>query len=278
MKPKSKTVKTTLKKPQPPETLKPTFEQIFVLSYKFRFLNSEQIQILLHHKHKERIRSWLNKLTEEKYLKREYKKKLEESPAIFSLGTKGRKYFFEHPEIKDINHLVLKRVWREYSYSKTFKEHCQFVGHIYISLISFVKKVGLEESNLRFLTSTDLIGVQYLIYPSPDCYFIIEQKDGAKKRYLVNIFDWYIKKEDMEKRVKQYLNYCKNETWQDHMHTPFPELIFIFPNLRVKTDLNEVIKKSLQQKGLNMHIFLSTWDEIKYQGMSRKALHKVEIS
>ncbi len=278
MKPKSKTVKTTLKKAQPPEKLKPNFEEIFILCYKFRFLNSEQIQILLNHKYKERIRSWLNELTEEKYLRREYKKKLEESPAIFSLGTKGRKYFLLHPEIQDINHLILDRVWKEYKYSKTFKEHCQFVGHIYISLLSFIKKVGLNAANLRFLTSTDLIGVEHLIHPLPDCYFIIEQKDGTKKRYLVKIFDWYIKKDDMEKTVKHYLNYCKNKTWQDHMHTQFPELIFIFPNARVKSDLNETIKKSLRQKGLDMQIYLSTWDEIKYQGINSKVLHKVEIN
>ncbi len=275
MTPKSRKTKITPDKNQPLKKLKPHFEKLTILSYRFRFINTEQVQFLLHHKHHERIRIWLNELTKNKYLKRYYKKKLDEEPAAFSLGVMGRKYFLTHPEIKDINHSDLDRVWREYKYTRTFKNHCLFLAHMYISLLKFVKQVGLKEDNLHFFTNTDLKGVKHLIYPNPDAYFIIKQKDGSQKKYFVDVFDWYNKKKEMEKRVWQYIKYFSKKTWQHNMETSFPEIILVFPNTVKKYEMNGFIKSQLKGKKPTMPFYLSTWDEIKHQGINRATLQKV---
>ncbi len=277
MKPESRKIKKTSDKTQPLKKLKPHFEKITILSYRFRFLNTEQFQILLHHKHKERIRTWLNKLTTDKYLKRYYRKKLDEEPAAFSLGTEGRKYFLDHPEIPDINTTILDRVWREAKYTKTFKNHCLFLTHIYIFLLKFIKGAGLKEENLKFFTNADLQGVRYLLKQKPDAYFVIKQKDGSQKKYFIEVFDWYFNKKKIEIRISKYMKYFENHLWQENFKTPFPETILVLPNYTLRHDLNEFIKKQLEKKRISMLFHLSTWDEIKRLGINRHTLHKVGV-
>lgn len=276
MRPDSSRSKKTLDKIQPLKKLKPHFEKITILSYRFRFLNTDQFQILFHHKHKERIRTWLNKLTTDKYLKRYYRKKLDEEPAAFSLGTLGRKYFLAHPEIPDINTTLLDRVWREAKYTKTFKNHCLFLVDIHISLLKFVKGAGLKEENLKFFTNVDLQGVQHLLKQKPDGYFVIKQKDGTQKKYFIEVFDWYFNRKKIEIRINKYIKYFESNTWQNNFKTSFPEVILVVPNYILRHDLNESIKKQLERKRLNMIFHLSTWDEIKRLGITRDTLHKVK--
>ena len=50
-------------------------QEIFILLYRFRFLNKIQIQAFLKHKNKKTINLWLQDLNEKQYLKRIYSKK-----------------------------------------------------------------------------------------------------------------------------------------------------------------------------------------------------------
>ncbi len=48
--------------------LKQRQKEILLIIYKLRFLNSKQIQTLLNHKYREKIRIWLNDLIGKEYL------------------------------------------------------------------------------------------------------------------------------------------------------------------------------------------------------------------
>lgn len=247
-------------------------KEILTYLYKFRFLNRNQIQQLLKHKHFNRTISWLNDLTKNKYIRRYYLKKFASVPAMYSLDVMGRKYFKNNPDLKDVKVSLLDRIWRECKFSMQFKQHCQFLGDIYLSLVSLTEK---NKSKLHFNTRTDLYGMKYLILPIPDAYFAIEETNKITKRYFLDIFDELPPRMMLRKRVKQYFNYYSQNYWQDHNNNSFPEIIFICPDERSKNYLNKFIPKMLEEEQ-SLFFYLSTWDEIKYQGMSRQILHKVE--
>ncbi len=68
-------------------------KEILLYLYKFRFLNTHQLQNLLHHKNSNRTLSWLKALIENKYVKRHYERKSfsdTNKAAIYYLGPKSR--------------------------------------------------------------------------------------------------------------------------------------------------------------------------------------------
>lgn len=251
-------------------------EQILILIYKFRILNRPQIQRLMNHKHHHTIMTWLNFLVDNKYLKKYIDSKYKIESAYFSLGTQARKYFLKTPEIKDINYPKLDRVWKEGSYSESFKKHCIFLGDIYISLLDLVKAVDEGKGKLHYFSNVDLQGVEHMIYPLPDAYFAIEDKDGEIKRYFLDIFYDYTRWNDMEKRVRQYLSYYNKQTWQMYMKHDFPRVILVCPKPVSKNNLEEYIQKINKEKGKKVAFYLSTKDEIKYKGLNSETLHEVK--
>ena len=253
-------------------TLKKRQQEIIILLYKFRFLNRKQIQKLLNQKDKKRTIQWLSDLTKKKYVIRYYSKKIDEEPAVYSLGTVGRKYFLEHKEIKDINILLLDRVWRERKNSEASREHWMLLADIYLSLKLLV---GKNKGKLHFFTHVDLRGVKYLIRKEPDAYFTIKEEGGSAKGYFLNIFDSYTQWEEITLRILRYFSYFKKNQWQEYMKLPFPRVIFITPDDKFAS-VNGYVKKILTEKQNGMQFYLSTWSEIQQQGMTSQVLHKVE--
>lgn len=254
----------------------PKQTEILKLIYKFRFLNRSQIQSILHHKQKQKIILWLNILTEQKYLKRYFDKRLATTPAAYSLGNMARKYFLKNKEIyKDISIPLLTRVWRESSSTQKFKKHCMLVADIYISLLALINQVRGGKGKLNFFTKTDLRGVQYLILPEPDGYFSLEDKDGLVKRYLLDIFDDLPPRMILRKRIWQYFSYFEKAYWQEHMKYDFPEIIIVCPDTISKNYLNVFIKRMLKEKTEELSFYLALRIDIQTKGLNRGVLQKV---
>lgn len=256
----------------------PTTKQIEILKliYKFRFLNRTQLQSILNHKQKQKIIIWLNILTEQKYLKRYFDKRLATVPAAYSLGSMARKYFLKNPELyKDITASLLSRVWRESSSTQKFKKHCMLIADIYISLMKLINQMDGEKGKLNFFAKTDLKGVQYLILPEPDAYFSLEDKDGLVKRYLLDIFDDLPPRMILRKRIKQYFSYFEKNYWQDHMKHDFPEIIIVCPDNTSINYLKNFIKRKLNETQTDLSFYLALREDIRLKGLSRNILNKV---
>ncbi len=118
--------------------------------------------------------------------------------------------------------------------------------------------------------------MKYLILPEPDAYFALEGKNNTAKRYFLDIIDDFTSYRDLDKRVEQYFNYFNCKYWQQHTGHDFPEVVMICPNSRSKKYLNDHINDALYYESSNILFYLSTWKEIKSQGLRKEVLHKVE--
>ncbi len=256
------------------EKLKPQLEKILILIYQYRFINSQQIQTLLNHKYKTRINLWLKYLTQEKYLIREYVKKFPEEPAVYSLGLKGKRYLEQNIGTNPVRPRLLERVYRERKYSKKFKMHCMSLADVYSSLRVFATQNNLE---LDFYTKTQITGMEYLIEKEPDAYFLLNDKKGLSRTCLLEVFDRFSEWKDIERRIMEYIKYYEGNVWQSYANKPFPEIILISPDDNTTKHLQKFIKSKLTQEYEDLLFHLSSWDEIKSQGIKREVLHKVEI-
>lgn len=246
--------------------IKPRQEQIFILIYRFRFLNRKQIQNIIGHKHHRQIQAWLNELIKNKYIIRYYNQKLAPISAVYSLGSEGRKHFKEN---QNYNIKTLSRVWREAKYSMEFKEHCQFCATIYQSLLILSKDNKLK---LSYYSKVDLFDFDHLISPLPDAYFALEDEEGRTKRYFLDAFD-DLPPALMRKRVKQYFDYYNSESWQENTDKPFPDIILVFPNNRLKSHIFFYIQNKLSDD--EPRFYLTTKAQVMTNGLNSDALQRV---
>jgi hypothetical protein len=250
--------------------LKPRQTEILTLLYRFRFLNRLQIQTLLNHKSKSRILTWLNELITEQYIKQYFDKQIAASISVYSLGPMGRKYLKQNADTLKINLALLDRIRREKSLSLTFRNHCLFLADIYLSLIQLTVKT---KAKLHLYTATDLSVIEDFIKPSPDLYFAIVEANGSTKRFFLDVLNDGAPKV-MRSRVRRYVNYFKSDEWQSNTDKPFPEIILVCPNDRLKHHLFFYIQKQLIDEP-DMNFYLSTRDQIKFKGVCIDVLQKV---
>lgn len=256
----------------PPITKKQ--KEILLLLYKFRFLTRLQIQTILNHKHHNRINNWLIDLTEKHYLIQYYDKSFAGAPAIYSLGINSRKYLKENTEENEVFAPLLDRIWREKNFTLTFRDHCLFLGDIFISVRETAKRNNLE---LHFLTRTNLSMYEYMLKPIPDSYTVFKKKYTQPRRFFLDIFDPLPPRMMLRKRVRQYFNYYEARYWQDNTPHPFPVIIFICPDEKSKRYLYRFIKKKLDDES-DLVFFLTTKDQVKEKGLRRDVLQGVTLS
>lgn len=238
--------------------------------YTFRFLSRKQIQILLNHKHFNRVIVWLNEMTESGLIRKYYNPKKVTEPTIYSLALKGRKYLKNNGN-NSINIKVLDRVWREPKLSIEFREHCMFIADSYLSL---KKQCDSNNATLHFYTKTQLKEMENLIVPHPDAYIAIEESGGHINRYFLDIFDAMPPRMLLRKRAKQYLEYFEEETWQDHTDKPFPKIIFITPDQKSYNYLTKFIKSCIENAD-EPNFYIGMKKEVSETGLSTKTLNKV---
>jgi len=241
--------------------------EILTLLYRFRFLNRNQIQTLLKHKYHSRVLNWLKELTDLKLIIKSYEKSFTTDSAVYRLDKSARKYLKDNSKL---NIKPLSRLWRETKYSPQLEKHCLFLTDIYLSLIEFTKKL---KSELHFHAKTDLHGMTNLIDPKPDSYFAIESNETIK-RYFLDILD-DLPPMVLRRRVKQYFEYFDSDQWQDNTDKPFPDIILVCPNNRIKNHLFYYIQNKISDDS-EINFYLSTWDIVKTKGLNRESLEQVK--
>jgi hypothetical protein len=241
----------------PPITKKQ--KEIIYYLYKFRFLNTHQIQTLLEHKNPNRSLAWLKDLIEKNYVKRQYERKSfidNTKPAQYYLGPTSRQILKSDYKL---HFEELEYIYQEHRRDKKFISHCLFLADIYIYLNS--QKEAPEE--LKFFTKNELRGYEYFPDPLPDS-FIATKGAQSTKRYFLDLFDEYTPAFAIRNRVRMYMSYVEQPEWDEHTDSaPFPTILLICANESTKRHIM-LYAKALLEKTFDdkVSFFLTTKNNI----------------
>ncbi len=254
------------------DTLSKRQRQILILLYRFRFLTTNHIKQFLKHKNSTRIQQWLQYLTTNTYILSDYDRSTFETnrkPAVYCLASKS-KHILELE--KDCADALLRRIYKEKTLSKAFKERQLFLADFYFLLLS----VYAEAEKCVFFTSRDLVGYDYMPKPLPDAYLAIKKKTSSS-RYFIEVLDETIKKSVLIGKVKKYFRYIGEGDWQAQTDKPFPKILFIAPDERRKRLLKRCINENFESSyETALCFFVTTRDKIKKEGLTTGIWEKVE--
>lgn len=237
--------------------------EIISLLLKFRHLNQPQIQQLLNHKAKERIRITLNQLTEKDYIIPDFELEIARTPALYSFGIKGIGYLRDLGT--DTN--LLKRLYDERTQRQAYRKHSLFIADINLSVKTLLAET---DAVFYFKTKTEMYNLRYLILPHLDAY--IHYPDEEMKHYFLDVFD---DRMVIKKRVYQYLKYYTKHYWQSKTKTEFPEIIFIYQDAATKKYMYQYIQKIASNNAPSF--YLTTKEQVKNFSLCKEVLERVEI-
>lgn len=234
-------------------------KQILLLLYKFRFLNTYQLQTLLGHKNPNRTLSWLKDLIDKNCIKRHYDRNSFASnakPAIYFLAPKARLVLKSE---KDLDFSELEYIYKESSRTKKFIEHNLFLADVYLY---FSSQKG-EKEEVKFFTKADLRSFEYFPDPMPDAFISVIGK--TTRHYFLDMFDDFVPPFVLRKRVRTYLSYAEKPGWDENTDTtPFPKILFICPSESMKTHVKKYAKALLEKTyDDKISLFLTTKTRIE---------------
>jgi len=217
-------------------------KQILLQLYKFRFLNTYQLQTLLGHKNPNRTLSWLKDLISKNCIKRHYDRNSFASnakPAIYFLAPKARLVLKSE---KDLDFSELEYIYKESSRTKKFIEHNLFLADVYL----YLRAQKEDKEEIKFFTKVDLRGFEYFPDPIPDAFISVVGK--VTRHYFLDLFDDFIPPFVLRKRVRTYLEYAEKPDWDENTNfNPFPKILFICPSESMKTHVKKYAKALLEK-------------------------------
>lgn len=241
--------------------------EILLLLYKFRFLNRQQIQTILNHKHFNRISVWLADLVEKKMASRTYSRKFGENtrPAVYFLNIKSREILKKSPNVLSSQ---LNKLYEENKRSQYFREKSMFLADIYISLRA------QTDGQLYFFTKSNLEEHQYLYKPLPDAY-VATVENGVTKRYFLETVSEQLPRFVIRKHIEYLFKYYTSGKWEQNTKHPFPTILMVCPTYPTRAFISKFIKSQQDSETKNLAIYLSTIDQIKSRGLKPDIWQKV---
>jgi len=188
-------------------------QQIIIrLLYRYRFLDRKQIQILLQHKDKRRIITWLKDLRQKQYAQWIYDADdfvAKTKPAIYYIGLAGIRYL---KKTGDYPTLELRKRYKESGRTQSYISRCLLIADCCITLDEKVKtSKGL---NYIYFTEADYSDSDspynsLLGELKPHLYFV-KDDGGINTAYVMELFDALLPRYQVRKRLGEYLEYLRD--------------------------------------------------------------------
>lgn len=223
--------------------------------YRFRFLNSSQLQRFLNHKNIRLTNYHLKNLITYNYIGKHYSRSLglANQPAVYYLSSGSNKVL---SDTKDFDKRALKRIYREKIRSQQFIAHSSFIAEYFLYLRGESIKT---KHTLHFFTKTDLLAHPYLIHPLPDAFFVRVDDTGNTKRYFVEVVEDSSPRFALRKRIEQYCDYIDDGKFTEATGHDFPILLFICPGVASMIYLKKHISRIYEETSLDqIEIFIAT--------------------
>lgn len=225
--------------------------EIIYLLYRFRYLTTDQIQHLLHHKNNRRLTSWLKILRENNYISYE---KIPHTRIYYYFLSNESKETLRND--KRVRNQLLRRVYREKDGTEVFINHSLFIPNI----LFYFEELCKEKIRLNFYTKTDLTKFRYLKSLSPEGLINMQGESGDIKRFFLEVIDQGTPKFAKEKLIDRYVDYADEGEWDDKTNFPFPDLLIVCPNEYSKNNLREYIEENCDE---DFSFYLTTKDKVK---------------
>ena len=242
-------------------------EEILVNLYRFRFLTRGQLQRLLKQSYHSRLVVWLKELLNKKYIGCLEKRGKITDSYIYFLENNGRKYL----KNLELNKKGLNKLWRNDKTSQQQQNHCLAIADVFMALSDTVEKAGKK---LRFFTKTELIGYSGLVVPHPDAYFHIKENKNLQIFYFLDIFNAFVNKWQLIKRLDKYQDYYDEDIWQEQVKKDFPEVILVLSDISSYFFLKKYLPKIIENYDFSVYII--SLDMIKNKGFNKETLTKIE--
>ncbi len=144
-----------------------------------------------------------------------------------------------------------------------------FCENVKLSEMQFMRGIYLlsqkeSKEEIKFFTKHLLRGYEYFPQPLPDAFISVKGEETTR-RYFLDFFDEYTPTFVLRKRVKMYIEYVEKSDWDENTdNAPFPSILFICPNERVKKHVyyyaKSLFEKEYEEK---ISLFLTTMEKIQ---------------
>ena len=231
--------------------------------YRFRFLNRQQLTLLMNQKYPGRLNAWLHDLTKKKILGRQYSRTLTKGnmPATYFLASKSKQFLVDYSGTEQS---FLTRIYNEKYRSQRFIEHSLRLADMYLGLKKDSEK---ENVKLNFYTKVDLEEYRYLIHPLPDAYIALSQ--GRRiKRYFVELIDPGNPRFAIRSKIKRYIEYFQSKEFDEATNHPFPSVLITCPDEVTRKFLIRYITDERDNEyleGLSFHVnspISPSWEKV----------------
>lgn len=249
-------------------------KEILNLIPRFRFLNRIQIQQFLHHKYPKCINDWLRDLKEKQYLNWIYDTSFEKKskPAIYYAGINGIRYLKAEGNIPPS---LIYKLYRDKNRSDNFISQCLLLADCFLTFrvrmvngVNYVVTTASELENsyspFHFLCQTKL-EVHQVIKKTE-----IKNNQTMMKYFLIHAIEPTLPRYSLRRKLKDYVEFYHEGSWEDHVSKTFPALHFICPDKPVLIYAKRYAKKIMDDNDNphDLHFCFATVGEIKKHGVN----------
>ena len=233
-------------------------QQLLILYrlYNFRFINTLQVQRLIHKKQIQQAQQRLNLLVSRGWVGKNFSKRdrLTGKYASYYLLPKGIKALRQYKSKLgfdfELNPKIVHNIYKDKTASSRFINHCIGLGDINCSL------KRLHGSNLEYFPKNDLIDHDYFPDPRPDAYLrigadtkSIEERSEHFLEYCEEIVPFFV----YRKRIKQYVEYVYDELWEEATSRKSPTIRLVAETPVLQRRLQRFIKQYLNHYYMTAH-------------------------
>jgi hypothetical protein len=240
-------------------------QAVIELIYRFRFLDSSQVQLLLGHKSRSRVKVWLARLSNDGYLQRHYQRTWgkNRNPTIYFLDKKGASFISNNFRVTNPH---IKHLQYEERISLVTANHFLSCANFYLKLRSFSRSEGHK---LEYYTETDIYRSLHHKLLKPSAYFL-HQTGGETRSYFLIADLETASRSTIRKKISRYLNYYQNGYWKNDFNE-FPKVLIVCLTEKRKQETSLDINYQLKSHpGTETSFKVSTFNSIEEKGVGEE--------
>lgn len=158
--------------------------------------------------------------------------------------------------MKGFTKRTIKRIYRERIRSQQFIAHALFVTDFFLFAQDYS---GKTTELVQFFTQTEVASYPFFIHPLPDTYMVRKEKNGHKRRYLIEVVEDSSPRFALRKRVEEYCNYIDDRKFTEETGHDFPTLLLICPGYASLIYLKKHISRIYEETYLEqIEIYVAT--------------------